>query len=232
MNPHADSFHLQRREEFRLLADTIAAGSLVLEEVDDRFTDDEADQVWRQSRRQLINAIRWWGADEQLVNLKGAVSTEWYTPAEYVDAAREVMGGIDLDPASSALANETVRATRFYDKTDNGLERDWAGRVWLNPPYGKGTGLFVTKLTYEYEHGYGPVSAAILLINAYGFDTVWFQPLWSGLLCFTDHRISFTSPQRGTGGPANANLFVYLGGDCHRFREVFGQFGHIVAWAP
>jgi ParB family transcriptional regulator, chromosome partitioning protein len=42
--------------------------------------------------------------------------------AEEVDAAREVMGEIDLDPATSAEANETVLAAEFYTETDDGLK--------------------------------------------------------------------------------------------------------------
>lgn len=34
----------------------------------------------------------------------------WYTPASYIEAARAVMDGIDLDPFSSEKANSTIRA--------------------------------------------------------------------------------------------------------------------------
>jgi DNA N-6-adenine-methyltransferase (Dam) len=160
---------------------------------------------------------------------KASTSVEWYTPARYIEAAREVMGGIDLDPATSARANRTVKAARIFTAESDGLAHEWAGRVWLNPPYGKGSGQFTTKLIEEYDAG--RVVAAVLLLNAYGFDAEWFRPLWRFPICFTDHRIQFTSPQRETGGPANGNIFAYLGTDDRRFADVFRQFGQVVrAW--
>jgi len=41
-------------------------------------------------------------------------NNEWYTPAKYIDLAREVMGGIDCDPATSEIANQTVKAETFF----------------------------------------------------------------------------------------------------------------------
>lgn len=164
--------------------------------------------------------------DTSLGGLKQSEHVEWYTPSAYIEAARKVLGQIDLDPASSKLANGTVKADTYYTEGDDGLAREWHGRIWLNPPYGKGSGLFATKLVEEY--GAKRVEAAILLLNAYGFDSGWFQPLWNHPICFTDHRIQFTSPTRDTGGPANANIFVYLGPDKRTFAETFAQFGAIV----
>ncbi len=151
-----------------------------------------------------------------------SVTFECYTPAIYIEAARTVLGEIDLDPASSTDANATVQAAQIFTEDDDGLEQDWHGRVFLNPPYGRSlTSQFVAKLVNE--HAAGHVSAAILLINAYGFDAAWFQPLWDQTLCFTNHRIPFYG-----GGPTFGSLFVYFGTDGDLFAETFSQFGAVV----
>ncbi len=79
-------------------------------------------------------------------------SPEWYSPSDYVEAAREVMGGIDLDPASHEEANRTVKAARFFTAQDDGLTRPWKGRIWLNPPGGS-VREFWLKLMAEHETG-------------------------------------------------------------------------------
>jgi len=62
----------------------------------------------------------------------GTGENEWYTPVEYVDLARTVMGVIDLDPASSDQAQSTVQALQHFTQADDGLKRVWHGNVWLN----------------------------------------------------------------------------------------------------
>jgi hypothetical protein len=67
---------------------------------------------------------------------KSSGGFEWYTPPKYLDLVRQVFGGkIDLDPASSELAQETVQATAYFTKDDDGLTKDWFGDVFLNPPF-------------------------------------------------------------------------------------------------
>ncbi|MFM7854142.1 MAG: DNA N-6-adenine-methyltransferase, partial [Flammeovirgaceae bacterium] len=62
-------------------------------------------------------------------------NNEWYTPADIVNKARLVLGSIDTDPASNIIAQQVVLADKYYTSETNGLDKDWCGSVWMNPPY-------------------------------------------------------------------------------------------------
>ncbi len=65
--------------------------------------------------------------------------TEYYTEPFVIEAAREVMGSIDLDPASCDYANqEHVKADVYFTQKDDGLKCKWFGNVWMNHPFSKG----------------------------------------------------------------------------------------------
>ena len=151
--------------------------------------------------------------------------TEWYTPPEIIRLAKAVMGDIDLDPASSAEANMVVRAKRFYNFEDNGLEKPWAGRVWLNPPYAEGlVGTFTQKLTGHVLAG--EVSEAIALVNN-ATETGWFQECLSVArgVCFPKGRVRFWQPGEAEGTPLQGQAVVYFGSRFSRFSSVFGGIG-------
>lgn len=160
-------------------------------------------------------------------------SAEWYTPPVYLEAVRDVLGTIDVDPASNAEANRVVQATTFYDAETNGLKQPWAGRVFLNPPYGKADGeslsnqaLWSARLISQYQQGI--TTEAILLVNAIT-DAGWFQPLWDFPICFTDHRIPFYRPGGEAGAqPVRGSVFVYFGDNVAEFASVFRRFGAVV----
>lgn len=153
-------------------------------------------------------------------------SNEWYTPDKYIQSARKVMGLINIDPATSLQANKIVQAEVIYTAEDSGLQYDWHGRVWLNPPYGNLTEAFVTKLVTQYQTGI--TTEAILLVNSHATDTKWFQPLWDYLLCFTDHRINFYAPGGSGVGSTHGSVFVYFGDNKHGFAKEFSEYGNIV----
>lgn len=164
-----------------------------------------------------------------------AKSNEWYTPAKYIEAARLVMGGIDLDPASCEMANRTVKAARYYTAQENGLAQEWYGKIWLNPPYGRtnGTlggyrswqGAFVKRLVNEYQQG--NINQAIVLLLGNSCFRDYFQPFWEHPVCFHDNDIVFEKADGSIGNFGFGTIFVYLGPNEAKFIEVFSQFGTI-----
>ncbi len=156
-------------------------------------------------------------------------SNEWYTPAKYIEAARSVMGSIDLDPASCELANQTVKAARYYSKEDNGLTLPWYGNVWLNPPYGRlykgtGTSAFVTKLLEEYQQG--NIKQAIIL-TMLGMYARWFFRLLEYPICYLEQKPLFCLSDGTITKHGFAACCFYLGPCEQKFIDTFSQFGRI-----
>jgi hypothetical protein len=157
---------------------------------------------------------------------------EWYTPPDYIDAVREVLGGkIDLDPASSPMAQGVVQAGKFYTIDDDGLAQDWSGTVWLNPPFKSSlVKQFAEKLIAE--HDSGDVPAAVMVTNSYT-ETSWWHSLAraSAAVCFTRGRIKFDSPHGEKAAPTNGQCFYYFGVERERFERRFSGFGLVmVVW--
>src|SRR6266702_3408421 len=116
---------------------------------------------------------------------------EWFTPPEIMEAVRDVLGTIDLDPASCPEAQKTVQAKTFYTKEQDGLAQEWRGRVWLNPPFSHPLNIhFVNKLIDEYQSG--NVSKAIMLVNV--LPSTWLQDAITicSAVCFSRDRLRFT----------------------------------------
>jgi hypothetical protein len=154
---------------------------------------------------------------------------EWYTPKRYIDLARAVLGGIDLDPASTREAQQTVQAKRFYTKAVDGLKQEWFGRVWLNAPFPQPEiGQFVSKLCTERRAG--RVSAAILLTNSYT-DRDWFHEAISvaDAICFTRERIAFENANGTIAAPSHGQAFFYFGKEVALFRKSFKPIGFVLS---
>lgn len=149
---------------------------------------------------------------------------EWYTPPEYIEAARAVMGSIDLDPATSDIANQTVQASHYYTVEMNGLEKPWFGNVWMNPPYSSDKiGAFIDKLVIERPN----YDSAIVLVNN-ATETAWFTKMIgiASAVCFPHGRIKFIDTQgKSSGAPLQGQAVLYIGNSVDRFCDEFAEFG-------
>lgn len=165
-------------------------------------------------------------------------SPEWYTPVQYIDAARFVMNGIELDPASTAEANLCVKADRYYTKDDDGLKLDWtASSVYCNPP-SSGSGrsaqaAWFAKAEKEYLEGRAK-EIVFCMFNSSGTQTKWYQAMFGNYpICFPDHRIKFVAPadadeEEKDNSPVHASAFIYLGHHNALFAAAFRRFGKVM----
>lgn len=154
---------------------------------------------------------------------------EWYTPSDLIECARSFLGTIDLDPASSALANETVRATTWYGVKHDGLAQRWQGRVWMNPPYARGLiERFIERLMES--HLSGDVPEALILVNN-ATDTRWFHHLQSAPHRHTlalSYRVKFVSPEGRDPNAMQGQVVVYLGSRRAEFAMAFASHGVVL----
>lgn len=154
-------------------------------------------------------------------------SVEWYTPVDIVESVRDVLGTIDLDPCSTAEANATVGAAEFLTQAQDGLRHEWRGRIFMNPPYGRGVGHWVGKLTDSIYTG--DVTEAVLLTNV-SSSSAWFVGVWSACsLCFPRERIRFSAPGGGFGPrPTHDSVIAYWGARVQQFEHRFRHHGRIM----
>ncbi len=158
-------------------------------------------------------------------------TNEWFTPATYLQSVRDFFGEIDLDPASNAIANETVQAKEIYTANDNGLALPWNGRVFVNPPYGTDSGQSVAGqfcCKALEEHAAGNASEVIILVNSV-HSQKWQAPLYDYAVCLVDHRIKFVNGDGGENeNPTFQNIFIYLGPRKEDFAAIFSKFGYVM----
>lgn len=153
----------------------------------------------------------------------------WGTPPQWIALAHDTMGGIDLDPATNAKAQETVGAAKFFTKEDDGLSKKWFGRVWMNPPYSQPlVTKFAEKLVTEIEAG-NVTQACVLVNNA--TDTKFLQNMLKhcAAALFPSGRVSFLVPETGEelSGTRQGQTFLYFGENVQRFINLATGLGWV-----
>ena len=139
-------------------------------------------------------------------------SKEWYTPRFIF---QKLSVDFDLDPCSPGQEIVPwIPAQIHHTYLDNGLETEWFGNVFMNPPYGMDTPKWMKKLA---RHGKG-----IALVFARP-DTRWFHDYipFANAICFIKGRIGFVPHDKSMlyadgqwnpkGGCGAASMLVAFG---------------------
>jgi hypothetical protein len=151
---------------------------------------------------------------------------EYYTPQFIIEAALQTMGCIDLDPASSTLANERVKAAQIYTIEDDGLSQPWFGRVWLNHPFGRRSNrAWVQKAITKCESSRVTEMCCITFACT---SEQWFQPLLSYPQCFLFPRTNYLLPiGQPKTGVTKGSVVTYFGSNGQKFAEAFSGHGRV-----
>jgi hypothetical protein len=152
--------------------------------------------------------------DTRSVNNKN----EWLTPPWIL----ERLGTFDLDPCAP-ISRPWETARQHFTVSDNGLSKQWQGRVWCNPPYGSETWQWVKRCS---QHG-----NAIVLIFARTDTRTFFDHVWGradGML-FIKGRLSFyhASGQQADfngGAPSVLLAFGSANADCLKNSGINGAW--------
>lgn len=149
----------------------------------------------------------------QLIN-QDSGDTEYLTPREIVAVARQLMGGIDLDPAceyEAAVYQGYGPETLYFGKEQNGLSQVWANRVWMNHPFSRAENhLWIGKLVAGYQERAIPQACCITFASV---SEAWCQPLLAnGMQFFFRGRINYIDPVTGQPkrGATKGSMFTWL----------------------
>lgn len=192
----------------------------------------------------------------QLINQTSG-EVEYYTEPKILEAARLVMGSIELDPASSAAANAHVKAKRFYGLQSDGswvdgFQQKWDARtVWMNHPFTReeeacqpNCQKHLTSSTHKhhdiYWYGNRRWVEKFVINQRHGFVTIamcityastsegWFQPLMKLPQCYLTPRTNYYLPDgKIKKGVTKGSVVTYAGPDVAAFTRYFQDFGEI-----
>ena len=147
---------------------------------------------------------------------------EWNTPINILVDAAIVMGGIDIDPCAPSH-DHAIKYVKCFTPEENGLDQEWKGRVFMNPPYGKDVKKWIKKAHHEVKNGH---AEEIIILWKASTDTAAFREVisFTSMTCFINGRLKFS----GNKDPAPfPSVLFYYGSNPEKFRQVFSKIGHV-----
>ena len=167
-------------------------------------------------------------------------SDMWYSPLSVIMLAQQVLGHIDLDPASDEHGNARVGAQYFITREQDGLVSPWIpGTIFLNPPGGKLknrsiAALFWWKLMTHLESG--QLTHGIFM--GFSVEQLAVTQKYHSLsmldfpICVPRDRIHFDGVDAAAQAPSHSNVIVYVPGTTDKtdlFVETFSKLGKVKA---
>lgn len=146
---------------------------------------------------------------------------EWHTPRYIFDAMGDVL--FDLDVAAPIAGPRHVPCLHWL--YENSLEADWAGFIWMNPPYG-GRNALAPWLEKFIAHGNG------ICIVPDRTSAPWFQAAAPHMerAVFISPKVKFERPDGSLGAsPGTGSVLFGIGEKARRHLDHAASLGWRVA---
>lgn len=160
---------------------------------------------------------------EKFASLFSSNKDDWETPRWFFRALHEEFH-FTLDAAAS-MENRKVR--NFFSIQQDAFRLRWRGRVWLNPPYGRGIDRWIEKAKRSAVEDDATV---VVLIPARTDTNWWFNHVRFGEVRFLKGRLKFEGAP--TSAPFPSALVIFRPGLPHstsywHYKEVDYEPGYL-----
>lgn len=128
-----------------------------------------------------------------------SATCEWETPQEFFDRLNDQYH-FDLDVCATP---ENAKCERYFTREQDGLDQEWSGCCWMNPPYGKEIGNWMRK---AYERMFG--GATVVCLVPARTDTAWWHDYaMKGKITFIRGRLKFGGQKKPAPFPSAIVVF-------------------------
>ena len=138
--------------------------------------------------------------DRQTMKVHYSSKTDlWETPQTFFDMLNaEFAFTIDV-----CAIPENAKCREFYTPEQDGLKKEWRGRCWMNPPYGRVIGDWMKK---AYESALG--GALVVCLVPARTDTKWWHNYaMKGEIQFLQGRLKFGGAKNSAPFPSAIVIF-------------------------
>ena len=125
---------------------------------------------------------------------------KWSTPHDFFAKLEKLHGPFDIDVCADA---SNAKCPVYFDEATDGLSKEWKGKCWMNPPYGRNIGKWMKK-AYE-SAGNGTV--VVCLVPARTDTKWWHDYAIKGDITFIRGRLKFGGANNSAPFPSAVVVF-------------------------
>tara|TARA_R100001369_G_scaffold55316_1_gene82222 strand:+ start:624 stop:1061 length:438 start_codon:yes stop_codon:yes gene_type:complete len=125
----------------------------------------------------------------------------WSTPQDFFNKYNKAYN-FDLDVCAT---KDNAKCNKYYTIEDDGLDQDWKGTVWMNPPYGREIGKWMKKASESY--GKGKAKSIVCLVPSRTDTKWWHDYAMQGKITFIKGRLKFGNATNSAPFPSAIVVF-------------------------